>query len=110
MKLAIVGRYFNRQGGVSRVLAELADRAALKHDVDVYSYEVLDRGSCQANFVHVPMVERVKMLQVPTFNQNLQPRLRARGADVVHIADDQATGADVYTAESCVAAWAAQAR
>ncbi len=110
MRLALVGRYFNRQGGVSRVLAELADRAANEHDVDVYSYEVLDRGSCRANFVHVPMVERVHWLQVPTFSRGVNRRLRERPHDLVHVIDSQATGGDLYTAQSCAAAWLSQAR
>src|SRR5690348_15518749 len=110
MHLALAGRYFNRQGGVSRVLAEIADRAAEEHEVDVYSYEVLDRGSCAARFIHVPMLERSRSLQVPSFSRGVNRLLRAGRPDIVHSGDPQVVGADVYTAQSCSAAWLGQAR
>lgn len=106
MRLAMVGRYYNRQGGVSRVLAELSDRAVVDHEVDVYAHEVLDAApGTRVRFVEVPMRERPSILQLPTFAHGVQRRLVAADYDIVHSHDGQARRADVQTAHSCYAAW-----
>ncbi len=106
----MVGRYYNRQGGVSAVMAALSDRAGRNHEIDIYTSEALDTDGSPARFVHVPMLERVPALQVPTFAWSLQSRLDAAAYDIVHVHDGQGLGADVYTAHSCVAAWLDTAR
>jgi UDP-glucose:(heptosyl)LPS alpha-1,3-glucosyltransferase len=105
MRIAMVGRYYNRQGGVSAVMAELSDRAGVEHEIDVYTCEALDRGASPAHFVHVPMLERPGWLQVPSFAAWLRARLDPSRYDIVHVHDGQGLSADVITAHSCAAAW-----
>jgi len=101
----MVGRYYNRQGGVSAVMAELSDRAGVDHEIDIYTSEALDRAGSPARFVHVPMIVRPAWLQVPSFGMRLQGRLDPGRYDVVHTHDGQGLYADVITAHSCAAAW-----
>ncbi len=105
MRIAMVGRYYNRQGGVSAVIAELSDRAGADHEVDVYTSEALDTEGSPARFVHVPMLERPPWLQVPTFAWRLRAFLDRRRYDIVHVHDAQGLYADVLTSHSCAAAW-----
>jgi UDP-glucose:(heptosyl)LPS alpha-1,3-glucosyltransferase len=105
MRIAMVGRYYNRQGGVSAVIAELSDRAGADHEVDVYASEALDTDASPARFVHVPMLERPPWLQVPTFAWRLRAFLDRRRYDIVHVHDAQGLDADVLTSHSCAAAW-----
>jgi UDP-glucose:(heptosyl)LPS alpha-1,3-glucosyltransferase len=98
----MAGRYFNRQGGVSRCMAELAERAGRAgHDVAVFTHEALDRDGVAARFVPVSMIERPFWLQVPSFSLAARRRLAAERFDLVHAQGPQALGADVYTAHSC---------
>lgn len=101
----MVGRYYNRQGGVSAVIAELSDRAGIDHEVDVYTSEALDINQSPARFVHVPMLARPPWLQVPTFAWRLQAVLDSSRYDIVHVHDSQGLNADVNTCHSCAAAW-----
>ncbi len=101
----MVGRYYNRQGGVSAVMAELSDRAGANHQIDVYTSEALDTGPSPARFVLVPMLQRPAWLQVPTFAARLRGRLDPSAYDIVHIHDCQALDGDLITAHSCAAAW-----
>jgi glycosyltransferase involved in cell wall biosynthesis len=105
MRIAMVGRYYNRQGGVSAVIAELSDRAGIDHEVDVYTSEALDTEGSPARFVHVPMLERPPWLQVSTFAWRLRTYLDPRRYDIVHVHDAQGLYADVITCHSCAAAW-----
>ncbi|MGA2924499.1 MAG: glycosyltransferase family 4 protein [Solirubrobacteraceae bacterium] len=101
----MVGRYYNRQGGVSAVIAELSDRAGAEHEIDVYTSEALDIDGSPARFVHVPMLQSPAWLQVPTFAAALHTRLDHSRYDIVHVHDEQGLGGDVITAHSCGAAW-----
>jgi UDP-glucose:(heptosyl)LPS alpha-1,3-glucosyltransferase len=105
MRIAMVGRYYNRQGGVSAVIAELSDRAGIDHEVDVYASEALDTEGSPARFVHLPMLERPAWLQVPTFAWRLRTALDRSRYDIVHIHDLQGLDGDLITCHSCAAAW-----
>jgi UDP-glucose:(heptosyl)LPS alpha-1,3-glucosyltransferase len=105
MRIAMVGRYYNRQGGVSAVIAELSDRAGIEHSVDIYTSEALDTDGSPARFIHVPMLERPPWLQVPTFAWRLRSVLDASRYDIVHVHDAQGLQADVVTYHSCGTAW-----
>ena len=102
MRVAMAGRYFNRQGGVSRCMAELAERAGRDgHEVTVFTHEALDRDGVDARFVPVSMIERPLWLQVPSFSLAVRRRLAGESFDLLHAQGPQALGADVYTAHSC---------
>ena len=105
MRIAMAGRYYNRQGGVSRCIAELSDRAAREDDVTVYTHELLDRRDSRARFESVRMLRRPEWLQSQTFALGLGRRLRGQQFDVVHVHNPQGLRPDVYTAHSCHAAY-----
>jgi UDP-glucose:(heptosyl)LPS alpha-1,3-glucosyltransferase len=101
----MAGRYYNRQGGVSRCIAELSDRAAREDDVTIYTHELLDRRDSRARFERVRMLRRPEWLQSETFAFGLRRRLRGEQYDVVHVHNPQGLRPDVYTAHSCHAAY-----
>ena len=105
MRIAMVGRYYNRQGGVSAVMAELSDRAGVEHTIDIYTSEALDTDGSPAQFVHVPMLARPPWLQVPTFAWRLRTVLDPSRYDIVHVHDSQGLHGDLVTCHSCGAAW-----
>lgn len=102
--VAVVGRYFNTQGGVSNVMAQLASRAASigDFDVTVFSHEFLDfeprDGLAKTE---VQMLERPRWLQRATFGPMVRKRVLERPFDLVHVHDPQMSGGDLYTAHSC---------
>lgn len=112
MRLAMAGRYYNRQGGVSRVMAELADQAAAAgHDVDIYTHEALDLDPAgRVRIVDVPMRRRPEWLETRSFAHHAAALLDPAAYDVVHSHDGQVRRADVLTAHSCYAAWLHDAR
>ena len=105
MKIAMAGRYYNRQGGVSRCIAELSDRAAREDEVTVYTHELLDRRDSRARFERVRMLRRPEWLQSQTFALGLERRLRGQRFDAVHVHNPQGLRPDIYTAHSCHAAY-----
>lgn len=98
--ITVVGRYYNQQGGVSNVMAQLAMRAASNYDVSVASNEFLDWDTKLAK-IPVPMLARPKWAQVPSFAIAAGPRVRAQSPSLIHSHDPQFLGADLYTAHSC---------
>lgn len=110
LQIAMIGRYYNRQGGTSRCLAELAERAGREHAVDVFAHEILAGDDAPVRFVAVPMRHRPLWLQGPTFERAVRVRLTGRPYDVVHAHEGAQLGADIYTAHSCYAAWLRQRR
>ena len=103
MRIAMIGRYYNRQGGVSAVMAELSDRAGVDHEIDIYTSEALDTEGSPARFIHVPMLERPAWLQVPTFAARLRGRLdpsraSSRGMSPIRAATTSSTST---TARGC---------
>jgi UDP-glucose:(heptosyl)LPS alpha-1,3-glucosyltransferase len=105
MRIAMGGRYYNRQGGVSRCIAELSDRAAREDEVTVYTHELLDRRDSQARFERVRMLRRPEWLQSETFALGLRRRLNGEHFDIVHVHNPQGLRPDIYTAHSCHAAY-----
>lgn len=99
--MAVLGRYYNKQGGVSNVMAQLAARASRSFDVSVVSHEFLDASDPGVNPVPSSMLERPRWLQVPTFALSARKAVRRGGFSLVHAHDPQAFEADLYTAHSC---------
>lgn len=98
--ITLVGRYYNQQGGVSNVMAQLAMRAASQYAVTIASAEFLD-GDEQLGQIDVPMIRRPRWAQTPSFAFAARSRVRQSAASIVHAHDPQYVGADLYTAHSC---------
>ena len=105
LRIAMVGRYYNRQGGTSRCLAEISDRASRSYDVDVYTHEVADRCDSRARFVRTPMLRAPALLEAPSFVLGCAARMRGVAYDVIHSHEAGPPHADIFTAHSCYAAW-----
>ncbi|MCI0139979.1 glycosyltransferase family 4 protein [Arthrobacter bambusae] len=98
--VTVVGRYYNQQGGVSNVMAQLATRASSKYRVSVAANEYLDWNS-NLHKVPVPMITKPAWAQIPSFAAAARPRVTASLPDIIHAHDPQLIGADIYTAHSC---------
>lgn len=99
-EVAIVGRYYNQQGGVSNVMAQLASRATQNYNVSVASNEFLDWNPALRQ-LEVPMLARPRWAQIPSFALAALPRVKKSSARLIHAHDPQYLGADIYTAHSC---------
>lgn len=102
-RVAVVGRYYNRQGGVSNVMAMIAQHLQDSYDQSIHSHEHLDWELPNAHQVHLPMLERPKFLQIATFARAAKAAVVRGGFDLVHAHDPQMIGADLYTAHSSYA-------
>ncbi len=98
--ITAVGRYYNKQGGVSNVMAQLATRAASRYRVSIAANEFLDWDE-QLEKVPVPMLSRPAWAQIPTFAVAARRRVERKAPQLVHAHDPQYVGADLYTAHSC---------
>lgn len=98
--ITVVGRYYNQQGGVSNVMAQLAQRASSKYQISVASSEFLDWDP-NLNKVEVPMIVKPKWAQAPSFALAARSRVHSSAPQLVHAHDPQFLGADLYTAHSC---------
>lgn len=98
--VTVVGRYYNQQGGVSNVMAQLAMRASTRYDVTVAAGEFLDWDDelCR---VQVPMPPKPNWVQVPSFAMASRSRVKRSKPRIIHAHDPQYIGADLYTAHSC---------
>lgn len=103
-RLAAVGRYYNKQGGVSNVMAQLVTRAQTEYDTTVVANEFLDWDLDAAKLM-CGMLRRPRSLQTPTFGASVARSLKRRDFDLIHCHDAQAIGADIYTAHSCFPAY-----
>lgn len=110
MQVALVGRYFNRQGGVSRCLAELAERCSEQHQTVVFTHEILDARPSQIDFRRLKMRTRPRFLQQPAFGLAAWREVTKGSFDIVHAEGPQSLRADIYTAHSTHAAWLAHRR
>lgn len=98
--VAVVGRYYNQQGGVSNVMSQLAIRAKRTYEVSVVSNEFLDFDE-ELNQIRVPMIRSPKWAQIPSFALASKGPIRRATPDLIHSHDPQTFRADVYTAHSC---------
>jgi glycosyltransferase involved in cell wall biosynthesis len=99
-QVAVAGRYFNQQGGVSNVMAQLAVRAAAEFDISVASAEFLDWDE-RLTKVPCAMTRSPAWLQTPTFALSARRAVGRGRFDLVHSHDPQFARADLYTAHSC---------
>lgn len=98
--VAVVGRYYNKQGGVSNVMAQLVERMVDDFEINVVSSEFLDWDQSEARAIEVPMVTNPRFLQIPSFSHFARDRVARLAPALVHSHDPQMIGADLYTAHS----------
>lgn len=108
MKILLVSRFFNKRGGISRYVAELAERLVKEHETHLlttnYDYKIPNL------VVHKkPMIEKPFWLQILSnayYNTKYSKSLKDKfEIDVVHSQGSESLFCDVCTMHSCHRAW-----
>ena len=116
MKIAMVSRMVEREGGVQRVVWELAKRCAEQgHQVHLYTNSCPELPHPSVVFHKVPMLMSrpfrksqnpwVKALQVWSFAWFSRLAVSRQKYDIVHVHGDSLAKADIRSAHSCHKAW-----
>ena len=108
MKILLISRGFNKHGGISRYVAELAERFVREHETHLlttkYDYKV------ENLVVHKkPMIEKPFWLQIASnayYNTKYAKKLKEKfNIDIVHSNGSESLFCDVLTMHSCHKAW-----
>ena len=110
MRLAYVIINANRHEGTSRAILEVAERLALRHQVDLWArtYEVWERDGVAANrnemgclnWRRVPGPGRPEIADYLTFKSLADRVLKSRRYDIIHSAGPNTAYADIYTIQT----------
>ena len=104
LQIAFVVHDYNRHGGHSRYVAELASRFRRDHDVHVFTNTVDDADAAGIAFHHVPAWRRNALTSVLSFI--LPATLQVRGRfDVIHAQGLCGLRHNLATAHFCQPAW-----
>src|SRR5271156_354220 len=104
MKIAFVVHDYNRSGGHSRYVAELATRYCGEHEVHVFANRIVDDGTPGIHFHKVPAWRANAFTTVLSFA--LPATLLVRGDfDIVHSQGFCGFLGNVFTAHMCNQAW-----
>jgi len=108
MKILLILRGFNKQGGAGRYVAELAEHFVQEHETHLlttdYDYDLKDL------IVHKkPMIRKPFWLQILSntyYNTKYSKKIKEQfGIDVVHSQGGESPFCDVLTMHSCNRAW-----
>jgi len=108
MKILLISRWFNKSGGISKYVVELAERFVNEHETHLlttkYDYKVSDL------IVHKkPMIEKPLWLQILSnvyYNTKYAKKLKKDFAiDIIHSQGSESLFCDVVTMHSCHKAW-----
>ncbi len=102
MKIAITTNGYDKQGGISRYVAELAERFARDHEVHVYTLYWKDVGNKDVIFhkgLNLPGPRVVNSIPF-TIQNTLRFMLSCSKYDIVHINGGESLFQDVITAHS----------
>ncbi len=123
MKIAYIVRHYNKRGGISRYVAELAEWFAKDNEVHVFTadWDDINPAVKTIQFHKVPitsfkfLTKRKKfalnlLFEVSSFNRNSRNMVKKDGYDIIHTQGDYSGHCDVYTAGSCHRAWLKLAR
>jgi len=108
MKILLISRGFNKHGGISKYVAELAERFVREHETHLlttkYDYKV------ENLIVHKkPMIEKPFWLQIASnayYNTKYAKKLKEKfNIDVVHSNGAESLFCDVVTMHDCHRAW-----
>ncbi len=112
MKIAFIARLYNKQGGISRCVAELAEFFSQEHEVHVFANAWQDVSTDKVIFHKIPMIKgnfflRKKVygwatvFQVASFTLMSRLKIKPQRFDIVHSFGDCFLPFDVYTSQSC---------
>ncbi len=116
MKIAIVVRNYSKSGGISRYVAELAQRYAENDEVHIFAATWKDVENSKIIFHKIPVLDfkflkKIKkhalynLFEVASFVMASYLKINYTDFDIVHIHGDFLGKFDIYTAHSCHKAW-----
>lgn len=108
LRIAFVVHDYNRHGGHSRYVAELATRYRRDHEVHVYTNTVDDPDTAGISFHHVPAWRPNALASILSFIIPATLMVRS-GYDIVHAQGLCGLRQNVVTAHICQPAWFAAA-
>ena len=104
LRIAYVVHDYDRVGGQSRYVAELATRLSLEHEVHVFTNTINGHGSDRITFHRVPTWRATALTTILSFA--FSSRLQCREAfDIIHLQGFCGPRGDVITAHICNQAW-----
>jgi UDP-glucose:(heptosyl)LPS alpha-1,3-glucosyltransferase len=104
LRIAFVVHDYNRTGGHSRYVAELATRFSRDHDVHVFANRVQSEEAGRIRFHYVPAIRLTALTTVLTFAVPALLQVR-NNFDIVHIQGFCGPQGNVVTIHQCNEAW-----
>ncbi|VVB87097.1 D-inositol-3-phosphate glycosyltransferase [uncultured archaeon] len=102
MKIAMSSRVYSKKGGVSRYVAELAERFAEEHEVHIFSSKWEDVGNDKIIFHKTPLPPGPILVEAGTYflEMSALSRLMRSRFDIIHTEGLESAWLDVVTAHS----------
>jgi glycosyltransferase involved in cell wall biosynthesis len=104
MKIAYVVHDYNKSGGHSRYVAELAERFSLEHDVHVFANRIQQNCAKTVRFHHVPAVRTSALTSILSFAATISCCVKEE-FDIVHVQGYCGLRGNVITTHACNEAW-----
>jgi len=116
MRIAMTVDTYNKQGGISRYVAELAERFVKKHEVHIFTYEWRDVGDNNLIFHKMPRFSKLQgvmyletlifaPLSILSFVLSTTTRINSNDFDIIQANGVDRLSADVYNTMSIHRAW-----
>ncbi|VVB95982.1 D-inositol-3-phosphate glycosyltransferase [uncultured archaeon] len=102
MKIAMSSKVYNKKGGISRYVAELAERFADEHEIHVFSSNWEDVGNDNIIFHKTPLPPGPLLVGAGTYflEMSALSKLMRRKFDIIHTEGLESVWLDVVTAHS----------
>ncbi len=102
MKIAMSSRVYDKKGGISRYVAELAERFANEHEVHVFSSKWEDVGNDHIIFHKTPLPPGPLLVEAGAYflQMSALSKLMRRKFDIIHTEGLESVWLDVVTAHS----------
>ncbi len=102
MKIAMSARSYDKKGGISRYVAELAERFADEHEVHIFSYKWEDVENDKIIFHKTPLPPGPLLVDAGTYFLEMSAisKLMRRRFDIIHTEGLESIWLDVVTAHS----------
>jgi len=107
MKIAMTVTGYSKTGGISRYVAELAERFVKEHEVHIFSSEWEDVGDDNLVFHKTPMIptHSVYGISILSFLLSTTLKINAKNFDIVQSNSTDCFSADVFNTHSIHKAW-----
>lgn len=102
MKIAMTSRVYNKKGGISRYVAELAERFADEHEIHIFTSKWEDVENDKIIFHKTPLPRGPILIDAGTYFLEMSAisKLMRRRFDIIHTEGLESVWLDVVTAHS----------